>query len=144
MGIIRNSAWITVALTSWLIGWVWSQVPWTKERDDSRVAVTFDAAVGMIDLYLKDEYRGFERLVEVDPRLCTVGRDAARTVAVDRRFDLNQRVAATKLLAENSALDGQFNSWLAASSSVEERPSFTGIDDGLDTELGLIPDEHVR
>lgn len=134
---IRTIACLIVASFFALFGWIWFQIPHAGQRPGRQLSATFDAAVGMIDLYIRDDYRGFERLVRVDPRLEGVGRDAAMTVATDRGFPLPQRVAATRLLAERSAIDERFIQRLRWANHDNEHGSFRGLDEEVDRGLGL-------
>ena len=133
---IRTIACLILAALLTLFAWVWIQVPHIGNRPGRHLSGTFDAAVGMIDLYLRDDHRGFERLLQVDPGLEGVGRNAARTVAIDRRFSLEQRVEATRLLAERSVIDERFTRRLMWVNREDEVESFCGLDAELDRCLG--------
>lgn len=136
---IRTTACLLVASLAAVAGWVWWQAPHTSAKPTRQLAATYNTGVGMLDLYLMDDYRGFERLVDVDPRLVGVGGGAARSVAIDQRFPLERRVAAARLLAERDALDGSFADQLVvAVREHDEAPAFCAIQSELDMRLGCV------
>lgn len=135
--LIRSIACVVVAIATASLGLIWLQVPHAGASPFRQMTSTYDAGVGMIDLYLRDDYRGYERLIQIDPTLEGIGGDAAKSVAADSAFDLERRIQATILLVENQRLDDSFSEVLAeAARSHNEERSFCNIDADLDQRLG--------
>lgn len=136
---IRTAACLIVATTTALIGWVWAQAPHTSPSPARQLSATYNTGVGMVDLYILHDARGFDRLVEVDPGLTGIGGRAARAVAIDDHFQVHQRVLATKLLAEHQGLDESFITALASTTGEQgQATAFCAIQSTLDQRLGCI------
>lgn len=134
---IRTIACLIVATTAALIGWVWAQAPHTSPSPARQLSATYNTGVGMIDLYVLHDARGFDRLVEVDPGMTGIGGRAARSVAIDDQFHVHHRVLATRLLAEHQGLDDSFITALASATGQHgQATAFCAIQSTLDERLG--------
>ncbi len=127
---------IVAALTAMTM-LIWIQAPGRDDpRPQNQLATTFDTAVGMVDLYWRDDIRGYERLVDEDPGLDGVGGDAARSVALDRAFELDhRRDALRRLVRRQGPLSEEFAQKAVASIDHEDLIAFQGIDPNLDTQI---------
>ncbi len=136
---IRTSACLIVVTMSAVVAWIWVQSPHDSPRPIGQLADTYNTGVGMVDLYLMHDDRGFDRLLAVDPAMTGIGGRAARTVAVDRRYDIDRRVLAARLLAEHEVLDQSFIDDLATVAFEQgQETAFCAIQPGLDERLGCV------
>lgn len=135
--LIRTGSCVASAIATALVGWVWFNAPHDSSAPSYHLSATYNTGVGMVDLYLLHDVRGFERLVALDPTLQAIGGDAARSVAVDdAHFPLDVRVGATKLLAEQAALDEGLVEGLALAALAHgESAAFCDIEPALDARL---------
>jgi hypothetical protein len=138
VSVVRTGACALMATTTAVIGWVWFNAPHESSSPGYHVSSTYNTAVGMVDLYMLHDPRGYERLVEIDPSLQAVGGDAARTVMLDdAHFSIETRVDATRRLADHAALDAALVEDLALTTkSHGERTAFCDIEPTLDARLG--------
>lgn len=95
-----------IAIGTATVGLIWVRVPHADASPGRQITSTYDAGVGMVDLYLRDDYRGFERLY------------------------------AAELLANHHRLDESFSQTLAESARAHnEETEFCHIDAELAARL---------
>ncbi len=136
--VLRTTASLLVAATFTGIALVWLQVPHTGSPSPGReLGMTYDGAVGMIDLYLRHDIRGYQRLADIDPQLNGIGGRAAQAAASDRRLSVDDRVAvARRLSTQRGGLDAELARTIVTSAEPGELAAFRGFDRELDTAIG--------
>ncbi len=136
---IRTAASLLVASLFAAIALVWLQVPHNGAPSPGReLAVTYDGAVGMIDLYLRHDIRGYERLANIDPQLNGIGGRAAQTAATDPNLRTADRVAvARRLSTQRSGLTPKLARHIVESADGEQLAAFSGFDPELDAAIDL-------
>lgn len=137
---LRTTASLLVAVAFTGTALVWLQVPHNGPPNPGReLGMTYDGAVGMIDLYLRHDIRGYQRLADIDPQLNGIGGRAARAAATDHRVGVEDRVAvARRLSTQSGGLTAELARSIVASAGPDELAAFHGFDHQLDVAISEV------
>ncbi len=137
--LIRTTASLLVASLFTAIALVWLQVPHHGAPNPTReIGVTYDGAVGMIDLYWRHDVRGYERLVDIDPQLNGIGGRAARAAATDPYLDVADRAnVARRLSTQRGGLTPDLAYRIVESTDTGQLSQLLGFDRELDAAVDV-------